>query len=99
MTSQCLFYFLKCYLLGMGHGSVSFIALWTGSERIAANLVDKHPSRITLVGGLHLDPFSTNLKGTQAGFHQIGNTYLEGLAIWRWGRTQHILVVASNIEL
>ena len=53
----------------------AMIVLWTGGKGIAANLVDRHPSCITLVDGLHLDPFSTNLKRTQA-VHQSGNTYL-----------------------
>ena len=78
---------------------MSAFALWTGGERIAANLVDRHPSRITLVGGLYLDPFTADLKGTQAGFKQIGDIYLEGLALWRWDGTQHILVLAGDTEL
>ena len=100
----CVVYFdlLRKGTRSIAHFSFShspLTALWTGGEGIAANLVDRHPACITLVGGLYLDPFSTDLKGTQAGFHQIGDIYLEGLALWRWDGTQHILVLAGDTEL
>ena len=54
--------------------------LRTGGERIVANAVDGHPSRMALVGSDYLNPFPANLKGAQRDFKQVAGFQLQRFA-------------------